>query len=149
MYHEKGTWCIGRASHAGVPCSNPADPTWVFHRNIPAECAVMYSSQCVVLFYLPTACLRFERCRLIPLPPPRLSVIIRERHHHSHTPPSKQNIYITFVQRRSNGFAVGPTLYKCYTNVSCLLGRWFLCWSTNWPMNFKPFSLGPSSDVTI
>ena len=22
-----------------------------------------------------------------------------------------------FIQRRSNGFAVGPALYKCYTNV--------------------------------
>ena len=29
-----------------------------------------------------------------------------------------QFFFITFVQRRSN---VGPTLYKCYTNVSCLL----------------------------
>ena len=28
-----------------------------------------------------------------------------------------QNISITFVQRRP-----GPTLYKCYTNVLCLLG---------------------------
>ena len=29
---------------------------------------------------------------------------------------------ITFVQRRPNVFDVGPTLYKCYTNVLCLLG---------------------------
>ena len=30
-----------------------------------------------------------------------------------------QNISMTFIQRRPN---VGPTLYKCYTNVLCLLG---------------------------
>ena len=34
-----------------------------------------------------------------------------------------QNICMTFVQRRPNVFDVGPTLYKCHTNVSCLLGR--------------------------
>ena len=28
---------------------------------------------------------------------------------------------MTFVQRRPNVFNVGPTLYKCYTNVLCLL----------------------------
>ena len=33
-----------------------------------------------------------------------------------------QNIYVTFVQRRPNVFDVGQTLYKCYTNVLCLLG---------------------------
>ena len=33
-----------------------------------------------------------------------------------------QNICITFVQRRPNVFDVGPTLYKCYTDVLCLLG---------------------------
>ena len=33
-----------------------------------------------------------------------------------------QNICITFVQRRPNVFDVGPTLFKCYTNVLCLLG---------------------------
>ena len=33
-----------------------------------------------------------------------------------------QNICITIVQRRPNVFGVGPTLYKCYTNVLCLLG---------------------------
>ena len=31
------------------------------------------------------------------------------------------SICITFVQRRPNVFDDGPTLYKCYTNVSCLL----------------------------
>ena len=34
-----------------------------------------------------------------------------------------QNICITFIQRRPNVFDVGPTLYKCYTNVLCLLRR--------------------------
>ena len=33
----------------------------------------------------------------------------------------KQNICITFIQRRPSVFDVGPTLYKCYTNVLCLL----------------------------
>ena len=33
-----------------------------------------------------------------------------------------QNICIIFVQRRTNVFDVGPTLYICYTNVLCLLG---------------------------
>ena len=35
---------------------------------------------------------------------------------------SKQIICITFIQRRPNVFDAGPTLYKCYTNVLCLLG---------------------------
>ena len=33
-----------------------------------------------------------------------------------------QNICITFIQRRPSVFDVGPTLYKYYTNVLCLLG---------------------------
>ena len=33
-----------------------------------------------------------------------------------------RNICMTFVQRRPNVFDVGPTLYKCHTNVLCLLG---------------------------
>ena len=33
-----------------------------------------------------------------------------------------QNTCITFVQRRPNVFDVGPTLYKCYTSIMCLLG---------------------------
>ena len=33
-----------------------------------------------------------------------------------------QNICITFIQCRINVADVGPTLYKCYTNVLCLLG---------------------------
>ena len=37
--------------------------------------------------------------------------------------PSKQTICITFIQCWTNVFDVGPTLYKCYTNVLCLLGR--------------------------
>ena len=35
-----------------------------------------------------------------------------------------QNICITFVQCWTNLKDVGPTLYKCYTNVLCLLGTW-------------------------
>ena len=34
-----------------------------------------------------------------------------------------QNICLAFIQRRPNVFDVGPTLYKSYTNVLCLL-RW-------------------------
>ena len=37
-------------------------------------------------------------------------------------PQQTQNIYITFVQCWTNVEDVGPTLYKCYTNVLCLLG---------------------------
>ena len=33
-----------------------------------------------------------------------------------------QNICITFIERRPNVFDVGLTLYKCYTNILCLLG---------------------------
>ena len=33
-----------------------------------------------------------------------------------------QHICITFIQCRPNVFDVGPTLYKCYTNVLCLQG---------------------------
>ena len=33
-----------------------------------------------------------------------------------------QNICITFVQHRPNIFNAGPTLYKSYTNVLCVLG---------------------------
>ena len=36
-----------------------------------------------------------------------------------------QNICITFVQCRTNVEDVGSTLYKCYTNVLCLLERLF------------------------
>ena len=34
----------------------------------------------------------------------------------------RQNICITFVQCWTNVEDVGPTLYKCYTNILCLLG---------------------------
>ena len=33
-----------------------------------------------------------------------------------------RNICIAFVQRRLKVFDVGTTLYKCFTNVLCLLG---------------------------
>ena len=38
-------------------------------------------------------------------------------------PQQTQNICITFIQRRLNVLDVGTTLYKCYTNVLCLLGQ--------------------------
>ena len=47
-------------------------------------------------------------------PPPHTSA-------HISCIPAAQNICITFVRRRPNVFDVGPTLYKCYTNVLCLL----------------------------
>ena len=46
-----------------------------------------------------------------------------------------QNICIAFVQRRHNVFDVGPTLYKCYTNV-CVYWEWLL--STGQPFHMTP-----------
>ena len=43
------------------------------------------------------------------------------------------NICITFVQRRPNVFDVGPTLFKCYTTVLCLLGRYVVFNFHDWP----------------
>ena len=40
-----------------------------------------------------------------------------------HYPVKTKNICITFIQCWTNVEDVGPTLYKCYTNVPCLLGR--------------------------
>ena len=37
-------------------------------------------------------------------------------------PVNTKHLY-DFMQRRPNVEDVGPTLYKCYTNVLCLLGR--------------------------
>ena len=42
-----------------------------------------------------------------------------------------QNICISSVQRRPNVFDVGPTLYRWYTNILCLL--WFIIPSTTNP----------------
>ena len=44
-----------------------------------------------------------------------------EGYHSDDEYPANTNICITFVQRRSNVFDVRPRLYKCYTNVLCLL----------------------------
>ena len=44
--------------------------------------------------------------------------------------PANTKYLKTFVQRRPNVFDVGPTLYKCYTNVLCLLGNRVICNST-------------------
>ena len=38
-----------------------------------------------------------------------------------------QNICITFIQCWTNVEDVGPALYKCYTNVLCLLGVSLYC----------------------
>ena len=59
--------------------------------------------------------------------------------------PSNRNICITFVQRRSNVFDVGTTLYKCYTNVLCLLG-----WtqpSKHEALNQCWFDAGPAAQI--
>ena len=40
-----------------------------------------------------------------------------------------QNFCITFIQRRPNVFDVGPTLYKCYTNVFVFTGM-ITIWKT-------------------
>ena len=37
--------------------------------------------------------------------------------------PCEHNQFVNFVQCWTNVEDVGPTLYKCYTNVLCLLGR--------------------------
>ena len=49
-----------------------------------------------------------------------------------------RNICITFVQCWTNVEDVGPTLYKCYTNVLCLLGSPF---SSNggWTTSLRQF----------
>ena len=52
-------------------------------------------------------------------PPSCASVALRRRLARSQ---QAQNICITFSKRRPNVFDVGPTLYKCFTNVLCLLG---------------------------
>ena len=48
--------------------------------------------------------------------------VIKEHILSSLTTQQKQNICITFIQRRPNVFDVWPALYKCYANVLCLLG---------------------------
>ena len=53
-----------------------------------------------------------------------------------------QNNCITFIQCWSNVEDVGPTLYKCYTNVLCLLGMvWF-----NW---FEVVSLQINKQIPL
>ena len=46
---------------------------------------------------------------------------------HIATTQQTQNICITFVQCWTNVKDVGPTLYKSYTNVLCLLGKRSVC----------------------
>ena len=57
---------------------------------------------------------------------------------------------IIFVQRRPNVFDVGPTLYKCYTNVLCLLGSWLLAGSSATQCSScSRVRLSPSSHRTV
>ena len=49
------------------------------------------------------------------------------------------------VQRRPNVFDVGPTLYKCYTNILCLLGFDSQKQSSN-PLIFDVFGTNCSFD---
>ena len=48
------------------------------------------------------------------------------------------SLCITFIQCWTNVEDVGPTLYKCYTNVLCLLGCfWIACWYVfSWEINW-------------
>ena len=68
----------------------------------------------------------------------------------------KQNICITFIQCRPNVFDVGPTWYKCFANVLCLLGMSYikhtfsaqLCSvSLEWDRDEQRFSVGPASSL--
>ena len=54
--------------------------------------------------------------------PYTISPQLRDSHTSNSATPQTQNICITFIQRRPNVEDVGPALYKCFTNVSCLLG---------------------------
>ena len=53
-----------------------------------------------------------------------------------------QNICITFIQRRPNVLDVGPTLYKCYTNVLCLL------WCSYGPSQCR-YAYAPGGATTV
>ena len=69
-----------------------------------------------------------------------------------HTATQKtQYICITFVQRLPNVFAVGPTLYKCYTNVLPLLGcaDKYVITMSDWidRICLNPFSVGSSPGI--
>ena len=59
------------------------------------------------------------------LPPRVIQILYKSRWLFFRDARKTQNICITFVQRRPNVFHVGPTLYKCYTNVLYLLGHYF------------------------
>ena len=65
---------------------------------------------------------------------------------------SIQNICITFIQRLPNVIDVGPTLYKCYTNVSCLLGEYPECSTLlydNGVLHHEPRLLSPSNNTIV
>ena len=46
--------------------------------------------------------------------------------------PAAQNICMAFVQCWTRVKDVGSTLYKCYTNVSCLLGVIMVMYYSEW-----------------
>ena len=58
-------------------------------------------------------------------------------------------ICITFVQCWINVEDVGPTLYKCYTNVLCLLGVAIAENTRRWPMSFKCWASGTTTDSVL
>ena len=69
----------------------------------------------------------------------------------THGYPENTYICITFVQRLPNVFDVGPTLYKCYTNVLRLLGcadKYVITMSDwiDW-ICLNPFSVGSSPGI--
>ena len=89
------------ASRAAVEGSAAhRDPSWMGPR-LPWECVCTPQITCKLAQQIP-----------LLVPPPCLP------RPHQQT----QNFCITFMQRRPNVFDVGPTLYKCYTKLSCLLG---------------------------
>ena len=53
------------------------------------------------------------------------------------TPQQTQKNCLTFVQYWTNVVDVGPTLYKCYTNVLCLLDRQPMCEGSTWPSQLR------------
>ena len=60
-----------------------------------------------------------------------------------------QNICITFIQCRPNVFDVGPILYKCYTNVLCLLGVSSADPLLGWPLRHSPDCITLWSLLTV
>ena len=70
-----------------------------------------------------TSMSRFAQCPALPVPPLRGMAV--GGCSTAETLPTQQtpNICITFIQSRTSVEDAGPTLYKCYTNALCLLGK--------------------------